>query len=261
MLASWLKSEERDESPFSNFLLNDVREHTKPGNELKKYLENIYRDNIIDPGLYQEFVKRLGWERTKELFLDTRIPTLLNLKKGLFGEILNGSILEELFNYVIPIRKAQYAITQNQSLPSTDLVAIRTENGKINEVCFSESKLRIKYDGGVAVQGYKQLKKDQAYKMPSMLSFIMSRLYEQKNSLATPFLEYLCDRTEDSISIETMRLGIVNDSKSWKENTLTSLDEEIDGEPNPIVDLVLINDLEKLLRDFYQSIGVKYSDE
>lgn len=111
------------------------------------------------------------------------------------------------------------------------------------------------------MEGYKQLVKDQGKKMPNMLWFIMSRLYEAKDQLFTPFLNYLCDRTDGSISMEILRLGIVNDSNNWQENPLQSLNEEIGEVSTTVVDLVLINDLDKLLREFYQSIGINYSDE
>ncbi len=51
-------------------------------------------------------------------------------------------LLSEFHEYLVPIVKLRFAITGGQSLPGTDVLVLRAEQGRLTEVSFVESKVR-----------------------------------------------------------------------------------------------------------------------
>src|SRR5712691_11907730 len=101
------------------------------------------------------------------------------------------AILEQFHGYKIPVQKLRFKITKGESLPGTDILALKTNiEGLITEVCFIESKLRTSSDNRAAIEGCNQLQGDYNSKFPDMVDFVTQRLYERQDPLFRPFLLY-----------------------------------------------------------------------
>ncbi len=255
MLANWLKWNLRNPNPYLRFQVIDVSEHGDKDNAVKSHLKKIFLDSTVDLSFVANLTKRIGWSKA-EVFIANSVPSSPRMRKGRFGEVLTAALLLEFFKYVIPVQKSQYAMTANQSLPSTDVVAIKKTNKGISEVCFLESKLRTKPDTGVVVEAYKQLRNDQSKRIPDMLMFIIHRLYDTGDPLYHDFLNYLKDRDDTSVNRETLRVGIVCEQESWKDLALDNLQDEIDDStPQRITtDIIRITCLENFMREFFNHL-------
>lgn len=255
MISDWLKATERKPSPSSRFRVFDIMEQKAKTEDVKKILGSTFLKHTVNISLIQKAAKNLGWEKAYKYFGQPAQPTTFNMKKGRFGEIILAIILEELFDYVIPIHKLKYAFTSDQSLPTTDLLAIKKNGDDILEMCFIESKVRTTKDTSALSLAYNQLMEDQTNDLPDILRFIMNHLDKQGNPLVDSFLVYCSDI--NSSTKDTFRIGAVFDKNMWNEKSLHNLHGEITDPPKRItVDIVLIDNLEDFIKDFYQSLGV-----
>jgi hypothetical protein len=166
-------------------------------------------------------------------------------------------MLMDFFGYSIPVPKLCFAITANSTLPSTDAIAVKSSAGNLTEVCFVESKLRIRDDSSIAKKGYSQLVSDYSKKFPDMIRFVTEQLLRDDDPLANSFLAYLFDRRE-TVARESFFLGLVCDQTSWSENALANLEAEITDPtlPRVMVAAVRIKSLEDLSDKLFRSIGI-----
>lgn len=258
MLSKWLNYNVRTPQTYTKFNVEDFGEQKPFEKKINDYLSSAFLDTIIDPHDYEDFVKDLGWETAKEFFIDTKIPTYTKVRRGLFGEILISLILEEFLKYHVPVKKSHYSIAQNKSQEGIDILGFMIESNRIQEVCFVESKLRTKYDGSVAVNGYQELTKQHAAKMPTILPFVLRQLKKTNHTLHKPFLDYLKKRTVGRRD-DTLRLGIITEKEDWNENALTVLENDLSRPDNDItVNLILIKELKTIIENVYSKIGVNY---
>ena len=257
MISNWLAWTPRDPSPYENFQLIDINERASISSEVKSHLTELLVEARFDLPFLQVVTKRLGWKTVQKHLISTSQPTVPILRRGFFGEVLTSGILVEFFSYIIPVQKFQFAISANQSLPGTDLIAIKKNERSLSEVCFVESKLRTTADTGAAIQGYKQLKKDYSERIPQMVLFILARLFETKDPLFENFLNYLRDR-RDMARVERFRLGLAWERDAWTETVLKNLEEEVDDPelPRLVVQCARVRELPSLIKELFQMIGV-----
>lgn len=103
VLSKWLRSDEREDGKFSKFLINAVKEQTKPNEDIRKYLAAIYQDNLIDPSLYKELIERLessfvGFnQETGDPILGKKLP---KEKVVTFLQILNDGLKKLEDDYI-----------------------------------------------------------------------------------------------------------------------------------------------------------------
>lgn len=262
MLADWLTWKTRLPNPYKNFDLIEIEEKKEIGNEIEPLLVKLLQDYRFDPSLFQRLANRFGWSNVQKLLANSTQPTVQTARRGYFGEVLTSAMLLDFFGYVIPIKKFRYAISANQSLPGTDIIAIKKQAGAISEVCFVESKLRTTSDTTASVQGYKQLRDDYVQRIPDMILFVLSRLYERKDPLFEDFFGYVCSR-KDMSGMERFCLGLTWEYGTWTETVLENLEEETDDPsfPRLVVHRTRIKNLAKHLNDLLEAIGVKGASE
>jgi len=256
MLSKWLLWKAPTPAPYKNFALIEIDEQTQISQEVKGYLMQVLQDARIDTDFLKTAVSHLGWDKVQTLLLDQRLPSAPKLRCGFFGEVLTSALLTEFSGYVIPVQKLRFAITPNQSLPGTDVLAIKKEGEIVSEICFVESKLRNTKDASAAVTGYRQLKEDHMKKVPDIISFVLSRLYEMKDPLLYGFLNYLQDRS-DTTEKESFRLGLIWENEAWAETVLQNLEEEVKpvDSPHLIVQRVRIQRLAPLIEELFKAMG------
>lgn len=258
MFSNWLFWKPRAPSPYKKFELIEIEEKTPISPGVKSHLTKLLVEARLDPSFLQAVAKRLGWTKVEKQLVSTSQPIIPTARRGFFGEVLTSGVLVEFFAYIIPVQKFQFAISANQSLPGTDVIAIKKKERSLSEVCFVESKLRTTTDSGAAIQGYEQLKKDYSEKIPQMIRFVLARLYERGDPLFDDFLNYLHDR-RDMTNIERFRLGLTWEHGAWTETVLENLEEEVDepGLPKLVVQRARIRKVASLVKELFQTIGIE----
>jgi hypothetical protein len=255
MLAPWLVSTRRDPQPYKRFGVYDVI-HTEPcSDETKAHMAELLRDAALSPTLLQGLARRLGWSEVERIVGEQQ-PTISKMQRGRFGEVLTAAVLEQQHGYTIPVRKLRFHLTPNQSLPATDVLALKLgPRGSITEVCYVESKLRTVSDHAAVIAGSSQLLEDQRARLPSIVMFVASRLDDGRSPLLNAFLDYLADRREGRPS-DTFALGLCWDSDIWTEAHLRSLEQD-----GPDLDLLTVyamrlQELRTLTDEVFELIGV-----
>ena len=199
MLSNWFEHSERSPNPLKFNVMDISEKDNRDLDKVNEIFKKIFLDNTMDYDLIEKISKKIGWNETFAKFISPRLTKQKNMKKGKFGEMLEGTILEEFFDFVIPIKKWRYAITSDQSLPSTDIVAIKNDESKITEMSFVESKVTGTDNKKLVTEAYEQLMNDQAKGFPQILSFIISRLVENKDSLSERFIDYYLERETERL--------------------------------------------------------------
>jgi hypothetical protein len=195
MLSKWLACSSRDPCQYSQFEVVDVCPIAEISEEIHSHISNLLISELFEPSYLAEMSERLGWKKVSHDIISTKIPKTGKIKKGAFGEILINAILEEFYNYHVPVRKLRYLIKSDISPPGIDSVAFKVNNrGLINEVCFIESKLRASHhykNKDAGLEGYSQLKINYESRSFDMLNFIAERLHERKDPFFDPFAWFL----------------------------------------------------------------------
>jgi hypothetical protein len=143
LLNEWLSFKQRN-TDNERFMVIDFWENDVKKQDLLSFLKNTFLGYSISKQIILTSIHKYGWNETYTKFVNKSIPSLDNMKKGRFGEIIVCEILSELLGFTIPVKKLQYQVTANQSLPGTDALALKFTDDKISEICFVESKLRTK---------------------------------------------------------------------------------------------------------------------
>lgn len=259
MISSWLVSQLRTPGGFKKFELYDVGEQCSLTLKMQQYLTRLLLEARTNAQMLQEAAKIMGWRRVEELLVKPTQPNLPKKRSGDFGEVLVNALLTEVYQYMIPVQKLQFGISDEQSQPGTDAIAIKKSDGSISEMCYVESKLRTKsdtYSCLAAVHGYRQLKSDYLERVPDMISFVLARLYDRSDPLFYDFLNYINNR-QDMASIDRLKLGLVWEHDEWREKTLELLEEEMDGMlPKLSVYGVRIQGLKSTVEKLYEKMGV-----
>jgi hypothetical protein len=252
-LNDWLSCQKRDPCPYSKFNVIDLEE-IYYSEEIENYLTEIIYDQIFDIKLLKHLAEELGWDRVKDEFISPSIPPEgSTIKKGDFGEILFSGILEEFQGYSIPFYKVHYKFIAEQSLPRTDILALKIEDDKVIEVCFIESKLRMSKDVYAAKKGSEQLYADYNIKLPDILKFTVKILNDKKSELLNPFIKYLLDRKINT-NLDNFRLSLCWEKKLWDEKALKTLESHEIQLSKLNVHVICIDDLDIVINNVFSEL-------
>jgi len=196
----------------------------------------------------------LGWGDADDL-IRALVPTQDKVRKGVLGEILACEALTTFCGYEIPIRKLRFALTRNQSMPSTDVLGLRVVQGRVEEAAFVEAKLRTVMDLHVAAGAHEQLARDYSKRVPDMLVFVGQRLREEGHELYGAFMEYLASRR--SAPLDAFHVFIVCDTDVWSEDALRRLDEVVPLLAPLTVSEVRVVQLQRLVEEVFEGAGLE----
>lgn len=254
---NWLKYTSKDDSSFGQFVINYISESTAPTDEIKSGLASMMMSAWTDPELIANICDKIGWPETKK-FLSETVPSSKTAKRGEFGEALTYEILEKMIGFKVLVKKLRYKVTSGQSLPGTDILAVKLVKGSITEVCFIECKLRTVHDNQAAVDAYNQLLGICKQRYSDIVKFTASRLKDSKDSLFETFKEYMLNNSNQS-QIETFRVSLIYDKSAWNIKVIEPLRNEsvktLLG--NTYVDVVSIKELKDLIDSVFESIDTK----
>lgn len=259
MLGKWLNCCNRDPQPYTEFAVFDATHLNTLDEDDKAHLCQLLTSTRFDADYIASMANILGWSNVQSSILSSQMPTQTSVRRGDFGEMLIGAILEEFLDYKIPISKLRYKVTKNQLLTGTDLLAIRlNESDEIIEVCLIESKLRTQLNSKtvvMAVTAYEQLEKDYAESLPAILQFISARLHEQKSTLFKPFAEYMRDRN-DNREKDKFNISLCWDAAAWDEKILENLKDRGVDLSGLVVHCIHLQDLGQLTDELFTSLGI-----
>ena len=258
MLTAWLKESESASSAGS-YSLVETLETIAPSEAIKDFLQERLRFNAFVPRYLADLASELGWETVEQAIIGGMKPRLSTTKRGRFGEALACTVLAVLHGYLVPIPKHQYLFSPDQSLPSTDAIAIKVKGETVVEACFVESKLRTSKDNDAGVEGSRQLEQDYSKKIPYILIFTSQQLHKQNPKLFNCFARYLRNRSEDR-NLDTFRLFLVYDPSCWSTKALENLDDSNVAITPLTVHVVKINDLAALIEDVYGRANLPLPD-
>lgn len=259
-LAEWLSSKTATPT-YRNFTENLLTETCVPSGAIQEKLAFLIITSRISPELYRHALEKMQWTRTIARLIVPTQPSGNPLKRGNFGEALAGEILADFYQYDIPVHKLRYALEGDISLTSTDMIAIKIGNGRLDEVCFVECKYRTTAATGAAAEAYGQLMRDAEAEIPTMVRFVADRMRETNHAASDLFEDYMFSR-EDMKNVEKFCIFLVWDKDRWTDTTLENLESSITNLTQRIhVERVVIQELRKLTRSVFLSIGVKEIDE
>jgi hypothetical protein len=256
MLEEWVKQFQREKDDRYQFQITEVEEISLPSESVKQYLCNAIREDRFPAGFLETCAEELGWNFVAEELILPKLPKSTNLKRGEFGETLTVLLLQTFSGYKVPVPKLRYKLTEGQSLPATDALALKfDEKGEIAEVSFAETKLRTFEDRMAAVKAYAQLVADYSSAVPDILSFVMSRLWEMKDRSFGAFLRYMRDR-QDNQDKDTFTVSLCWESHCWNEKVLENLQENGVELAPLFVYVTRINSLRQLTDEVFKELGV-----
>jgi hypothetical protein len=256
VLAKWLRTEPPASALYPSFEVIEHDQMVPTSEAIRNHLREILISARYDLAYLSDMAELLGWTAVRADIIARGMPTTKNARRGQFGEGLTVAILEQIFGYVIPVRKLHSMITSDQSLPATDALALKLDRQEeITEVCYVESKLRTFVDTMAAVNGYKQLERDFNSRLPAILDFIAARLHDRNDHLFKSFRSYMQDR-RDTTDRDTFRLGLCWDARAWTETVLESLHQNGVDIPRLTVHAIRLNDLRVLTDTLFTELGI-----
>ncbi len=253
----WLKRTSEDEESFDQFVINYISESTVPTDTIKSGLASMMMSAWLDPEIITNICDDIGWTETKK-FLSGVVPSSKTAKRGEFGEALTYELLEKMLGFRVLVKKLRYKVTSGQSLPGTDILAVKLDKGSITEVCFIECKLRTVHDNQAAVDAYNQLLGISKQRYPDIVKFTASRLKDSQDSLFESFKNYMLKHS-NPVQIETFRVTLIYDTSVWNKKVIERLRDELEKTrlSNTYVDVVSIKELKELVDSIFDSIGIK----
>jgi hypothetical protein len=256
MLHVWLKREDRNDASPDALVITDIQEFSELSSDVRQHLSELLLQARFDTPFLESLAEGLGWPRVREYIITQAMPSNVTAKRGEFGEVLISGILEQFYGYIVPVRKLRFKITSGQSLPATDIIALALDtDGNITEVMYVESKLRTTHDAMAAVEGYKQLQKDYSSRLPDMLTFVASQLYERNKPLYQSFRDYMGDRL-DNRDKDNFCLGLCFDRDEWQEQALVNLGDYGADNPMPRVFVRHVSNLRALTDHVFAGVGI-----
>lgn len=127
-----------------------------------------------------EDLKRLGYAKTAELIKE-RLPQSVKSRSGDLGEILASELVEEHFDYQIPIRRLRFKDGREVSMRGDDFIGVKNEKGKL-QLLKGESKSRKKLGKSPVSAARKVLNRDAGRCTPHSLLFIADRLLDSADA-------------------------------------------------------------------------------
>lgn len=255
-LSSWLEIAERSSAPDAAFAVLDAQQSVATDNRVLGHISHLLINERHNPALLSTMAQRLGWNRVTTQYLQALSPRQSTARRGEFAEAITNVLLEEHLALVIPVRKLRFKITSDQSLPSTDTLALRCDSEyRRLEITFVETKLRTTLRAETVTAAHDQLSRDVSEEFPTILGFVLTVLHDRNDPLYEPFLDYLRDRA-DRRNSEHHIVSIVCDANAWHERVLEHLAKAGDVLANLKVAIIRLGDLANLTNAAFHTIGV-----
>lgn len=222
---------------------------------LESWFSERLREERFDQQLVLDLVDILGWDEARAV-IESGMPSVRNVRKGVFGEVLAAECIAEFDGYVVPVKKLRSMITSGQSLPGTDVLAFLLDsNGQVARATYIEAKLRTHAEPGVGVEAEQQLARDMSARFPQILLFVANQLYQSQSPLTGAVRGYMMSR-ERGESLDEFRIHLTWEATAWSDEVLDRIEES-----PPLLEpltacAAVVRDLDALVTRVYAAIGV-----
>lgn len=229
-----------------------VRGSMLPSDSLKDQIATALYEGLIEVGYVKGLLERLGQTAVAQ-YLDKRgFVGTLSKRVADFGEIVAGNLLSDEEGLKQLIHKLRYRDKATWSMRLTDVFTVVVVNDQVEALCFASVKSGVTSPKtAVAVSGYQQLIEDYRVEHPEILFFTSEQLYrEGRFTEAELFDRVLSSRGDVQ---RRFRLLLIFDRNAWKEEALSELDDNLDGDlPEFRAYLLVCDSMRELVDGCYQ---------
>lgn len=198
--------------------------------------------------------RRRGWDvdKARLVYIAEMQPDNISVKKGKFGEVLHGAILEQFWGVVVVSHRYRYSQDPNVSPHGPDIIALMPQDGGGNErIMYGETKLRTSADGSTLNNALAQLEKIQGGDKPLSLKSILQVLSD-----TDPQLFYRVAQAADNKTLDPhYRIGAIFEANCWSDRQFQQIKDNRARRINLGVDVVKIGSLNDLIEESYSKVG------
>ena len=206
-----------------------------------------------------EFIERIsrnkGWDenKSKAIYIAEMQPDNDNVKKGKFGEVLHGAILEQFCGMAVACHRYRHSPDPNVSPPGLDIIAlVPHDSGDGERIVYVETKIRLSADSGALVTALEQLAKTQSARRPPSLKSTMHVLSDANS----PLFERVLRATDDEALDPHYRIGVIFEAEHWSDSQLQQIvNKRVIQLMDLGVDVVKIRSLGCLIKESYAKVG------
>ena len=205
-----------------------------------------------------EFIERMsrrgGWDvdGARSAHIAEMQPDNDNVKKGKFGEVLHGAILEQFCGMVVICHRYRYSPDPNISPPGMDIIALVPQGaGGSERAVYGETKLRTGADGNVLGKALGQLEKSQSDNDPPSLKSTLQALSDAD----PPLFDRVMQAAGDNAPDPHYRIGVIFEARYWSDIQLGRIKSSRVRRINLEVDIVKIESLGGLIEESYSKVG------
>lgn len=211
-------------------------------------------DSTASVEFIERMSRRMGWDadRARSAYIAEMQPDNDNVRKGKFGEVLHGAILEQFCGMVVICHRYRHSPDPNISPPGIDIIALAPQGvGGGEGVVYGETKLRTSADGGVLGRALKQLEKLRGANEPPSLKSTLQALSDTNPLLFDRVMQAVGSKAPDP----HYRIGVIFEAKRWSDLQLRQINGTRARGMNLEVDVVKIESLGDLIEESYSKVG------
>lgn len=241
--------------------VDDVRRR-----EFHVYTGEALRDAYVDREYLVVIVEREGFSGAAKYLRDEKFPSENNAKvrTGDFGEVVGHIVLQDVFEFKIPVPHLRGKRNKEQPAPGVDIIAFRLDdvNPDKDVVVFGEVKTSKTKSYGVAkvFEETEELLCERRQKMRAAVRFVSERLVEQKDYELERRISRFLDCYTNPQYVEAFFPFLVRDKRTWGEDALDGIVLDKLDPDRVVLCVFLIGDLEKAIRAAYE-MAAKVRDE
>jgi hypothetical protein len=144
---------------------------------IRARLIKILRSHYDDLQRIADDIARLGFNDAATV-LRERLPRTKKARSGELGEVLAAELVEESFDFKIPVRRLRYKDGREMALRGDDFVGIK-EDGQLLKFLKGESKSRQNLSKSTIESARKALTRDSGRPTATSLLFVADRLLDK----------------------------------------------------------------------------------
>ena len=217
-------------------------------------MARLLGESTASPEFIERVSSRRGWDkgRARATFVAEMQPGNDAVKKGKFGEVLHGAVLEEFCGMVVVYHRYRYNPNPDTSPPGLDTIALMPRDGGDERLVYSETKLRTGADGGTLAKALGQLTRTASAGHPPSLKALLQALSDTDS----PLFDRVMQVADNRVTPPHYRIGVIFEAKHWSDSYLRMIKDNHGAQRMDLaVDVVKIASLGSLINDAYSSVG------
>lgn len=216
-------------------------------------MARLLGESTASPEFIERVSSRRGWDegRARTAYMAEMQPDNDAVKKGKFGEVLHGAVLEEFFGMAIVHHRHRYNPNPDTSPPGLDIIALMPQDGG-ERLVYAETKLRTSADGGTLAKALGQLARTASASHPPSLKSALQAL----SDTGSPLFDRVMQAVDSREAPPHYRIGAIFEARHWSDSHLQSIKDNPDAQRMDLaVDVVKITSLGSLIDGAYSSVG------